>query len=631
MWGYISLVAGEGEPGFKDGGFASAWFDGPSALALDDDGTRLFVADKGNHRIRVIDLGDKNEVGTLAGTGEAGSKDGDFKTAEFNQPSLLLLLPQNRLLAYDAGAQLFRLLDLGTRKVSTLLSASDKGAHGLALGGVAGMVYTPKENAVYFSQPGYQALRRLDLATREVRTLQTDARLPNPCALCLYKNGLCVADAALPSVYLMEPRPNTGTALIGVSLTEIGQGGKIIAMAASGVTLYALQSGENPWVRIAPKPGPVSPMSVWGQLMGKGTPEIANLLNESAAGFIPDPRQQGDFYFALPRLNCVLSLKDYGFEANKDAWGNNPSNGMKDFDYPVPKPPHTFRILEVGGSHLFLGSEAEKNADRWPWGYNTMETNPKELELFLNTLASLGDDDYHYQVFNDSSIHNLPANLKADLDFPLVQRFDIDLCLIYVHADFIPNIYFENPYLKEGVPDAYTGDGEFRLKPLQERLKEDKDPVASDLYQRCLDHHWVKTGSSELADLDTITSDPKVRQDLVEIAVRPLKLLAAKVQAAKTSGGRPVGLAAVFMPLGLAGPSEGRSVDSYRAFWTDVFNEAGIPFYDISDKMAATRWTYYPTNDFRSFHHFNHGGHLYFAFLMAQELMKDKLIPLQNK
>src|SRR5580658_3731494 len=100
----IALVAGEeGRPGFKDGSFTSALFNEPLGLAVSDDGSRLFVADSGNNRIRIIHLDQDNKVTTLAGQDTAGKLDGPVTKAQFNHPCGVLYLPGDRLVVNDLG------------------------------------------------------------------------------------------------------------------------------------------------------------------------------------------------------------------------------------------------------------------------------------------------------------------------------------------------------------------------------------------------------------------------------------------------------------------------------------------------------------------------------------------------
>ncbi|MES2658824.1 MAG: choice-of-anchor Q domain-containing protein [Verrucomicrobiota bacterium] len=81
--GSVSTFSGLGTPGFTDGIPAAARFNLPSGLAIDGDGT-LHVADRGNHRIRLI--GPDGNVSTLAGTETAGSTNGSVGVARFDNP-----------------------------------------------------------------------------------------------------------------------------------------------------------------------------------------------------------------------------------------------------------------------------------------------------------------------------------------------------------------------------------------------------------------------------------------------------------------------------------------------------------------------------------------------------------------
>jgi DNA-binding beta-propeller fold protein YncE len=65
--GRVLDVIGSGEPGFSDGVWQEAAFNNPQGMAVDGD--RLFVADAGNHSIRLADLRERT-IRTIAGTGE---------------------------------------------------------------------------------------------------------------------------------------------------------------------------------------------------------------------------------------------------------------------------------------------------------------------------------------------------------------------------------------------------------------------------------------------------------------------------------------------------------------------------------------------------------------------------------
>ncbi|MBM3271311.1 MAG: hypothetical protein FJZ01_27060 [Candidatus Sericytochromatia bacterium] len=100
IWGQVSTLAGTGDFGDADGPAASATFDGPTGLAVDDDGA-IYVADTNNNCIRRISA--SGFVTTLSGTGVAGSRNGGHSVAQFNRPSGLVLDGQGRLLVADTG------------------------------------------------------------------------------------------------------------------------------------------------------------------------------------------------------------------------------------------------------------------------------------------------------------------------------------------------------------------------------------------------------------------------------------------------------------------------------------------------------------------------------------------------
>ena len=72
LGGRVSTLAGTGDRGYRDGAAAAAKLNDPGGIALDGSGS-LYIADYGNHRIRVLAAG---RVSTLAGTGRAGALDG---------------------------------------------------------------------------------------------------------------------------------------------------------------------------------------------------------------------------------------------------------------------------------------------------------------------------------------------------------------------------------------------------------------------------------------------------------------------------------------------------------------------------------------------------------------------------
>ena len=84
--GVVSDVAGSGTAGYADGAGADARFSSPTGIAVNETGTTLYVADRGNHRIRAIDIATKT-VRTIAGDGTSGTKNGLGTAARFQRPT----------------------------------------------------------------------------------------------------------------------------------------------------------------------------------------------------------------------------------------------------------------------------------------------------------------------------------------------------------------------------------------------------------------------------------------------------------------------------------------------------------------------------------------------------------------
>lgn len=118
--GQVITLAGTGEAGFKDGNAATAMFNRPQGLALDPKGN-LIVADTDNHAIRkVTPLG---VVTTLAGDGQEGF--GDGQKARFRYPSGLVIDPQGQI--YLADTFNHRICRLSPAGVLTVLAGSSEG------------------------------------------------------------------------------------------------------------------------------------------------------------------------------------------------------------------------------------------------------------------------------------------------------------------------------------------------------------------------------------------------------------------------------------------------------------------------------------------------------------------------
>ena len=113
--GVVSTLAGMAGPfggsGSSDGTGSAARFNSPSGVAVDASGN-LYIADTGNHTIRMITPG--GVVTTLSGlAGSSGSNDGTGSAARFNNPKGVAVDGSGNLYVSDTGNHTIRMVTPG--------------------------------------------------------------------------------------------------------------------------------------------------------------------------------------------------------------------------------------------------------------------------------------------------------------------------------------------------------------------------------------------------------------------------------------------------------------------------------------------------------------------------------------
>jgi DNA-binding beta-propeller fold protein YncE len=305
--GAISTIGGNGSTGYGgDGGQATAaQFNGPMGIAVDPAGTKVYIADNMNNRIRMITTA-TGIITTFAGTGiQGGTGDGgNADTAQIRTPEGLALDAGGNLYIVDNYSQI-RKVSATTHIITTIAGG---GVNPPVDGAVATSVYLyleyltvdPNGN-IYFSSPGYHWVRKIAAGTGLLSTIAGNGtggyagdNGPGAAAEVYYPYGVA-ADAA-GNVYIADQNNNrvrkvsvtTGyiTTYAGNGMwDDSGDGGLATAAALSHPHGIALDASGNMYVSD-------SSFAIRKITTITG---IQELKSESAFQLYPNPGN-GDFY-----------------------------------------------------------------------------------------------------------------------------------------------------------------------------------------------------------------------------------------------------------------------------------------------------------------------------------------------
>ncbi len=173
--GNVIAIAGSGQKGSADGSFASAQFNNLQGMAYDPTTDVLYVADTDNHLIRKLDL-DAKTVETISGTGEQvydRTGGGVGRRQGLNSPWDLALVDGKLYIAMAGPHQLW-VLDLATGVAQAWVGSGredllDSPGLSASLAQPSGIVQ--KGDWLYWADSEVSAVRRANIKTRKVETL----------------------------------------------------------------------------------------------------------------------------------------------------------------------------------------------------------------------------------------------------------------------------------------------------------------------------------------------------------------------------------------------------------------------------------------------------------------------------
>ena len=156
--GTVNTIAGSPASGFQDGPGIDARFDQPSGLEFDPLTNRIVIADTGNHAVRALAEG---LVVTIAGTGEPGDSDGAPGSSRFDGPTDVAIDDDGLIFVADTSNNVIRRI---SRDVITIAGSGWEGlldGQGLSSRLTAPGGLTFANAALYVADTGNSAIRSL--------------------------------------------------------------------------------------------------------------------------------------------------------------------------------------------------------------------------------------------------------------------------------------------------------------------------------------------------------------------------------------------------------------------------------------------------------------------------------------
>lgn len=369
--GLLGTVAGTGDSGSSgDGGPATrAALNEPTGLVLDGARRILYLADRGNHRVRAVDL-QTGLVRTVAGTGGEGfSGDGGPATsARLSRPHGVSLDGEGNLLIADFGNGVVRRVSRVSGVISTLAGNGQPGFSGdggpatlASMSGVYACVLDAAGN-LYAADFRNNRIRRVEASTGKITTFAGDGRaefagdggpatgasLNHPAGLAIGKNGdLFVADSwnhrvrrmnlttSAISTYAGPPAAGTATnGDGGPALNAFLHAPMGVALESSGTLVFS--EHEEHRLRRLKSDGTIETIAGRGfagekfsEDAGNGGPGTSGLLNGPAGVAVS---ASGDILFVERGWHTVRRLSAGTGQLSTVAGTGSPATGGNDGD-----------------------------------------------------------------------------------------------------------------------------------------------------------------------------------------------------------------------------------------------------------------------------------------------------------
>jgi DNA-binding beta-propeller fold protein YncE len=221
----------------------------PGKVLADEATDRLFIADSTQHRVVITDLNGKKI--DVAGTGDAGKADGAFDKATFNDPQGLAL-KGDKLYVADRKNHLIRVLDLKARTVKTVAGTGRQGQDRFGNGAPLEIgLNSPWDlylqgNTLFIAMAGHHQIWALDLAKNVL------ARYAGDGAENIKDGSLLRAEFAQPSGLTSDGKTLyvADSEVSGIRAVPMDGKGSVQTIVGKGLFDFGDVDGENGGVRL---------------------------------------------------------------------------------------------------------------------------------------------------------------------------------------------------------------------------------------------------------------------------------------------------------------------------------------------------------------------------------------------
>ncbi len=219
-----TIAGGPDKKGYQDGPAEEAKFNSPHGVAYDDTEDKIYVAEAGNHTIRIISKLENGtfEVSTLAGVpGAVGFKDGPADSAKFISPHAVILSPGGGVYVADIGNAKVRLIRDGNVSTVAENSASEKKVFKY----VMDIVMDGQD--VLVADAGLNLIHRI-MPDGSIATIQLNDTLSTPHGIALdEKKNIYIADMGTHRILKIDPTGNVspicGSGKAGPGINELNK------------------------------------------------------------------------------------------------------------------------------------------------------------------------------------------------------------------------------------------------------------------------------------------------------------------------------------------------------------------------------------------------------------------------